>query len=285
MDARAFRQVTVFGILSILFVGKQCGATDQAVAVGATNLRGGAAHEYGLRLVSPSQSGTPQVFGDGSREADAKAWPATFIFIDPGGTECTATAVSERTVLTAAHCPRTTSEGSFNLNGRLYSMKCTRHNDYPADKRADFALCLLAPELPTTPTGFEVISVAADVPTRSAAITLLGYGCRMQGGVDRGFGKLAQGDATVLSASEDELQTGGRATLCLGDSGGGAFFAADVGHLARRLVAVNSRSDLEEISMLSRTSSDQFLKWVKSWRTQNSQKICGLDADAKHCHQ
>lgn len=242
--------------------------------------------EVGFTIEPPSQVYGAQVFGDGSRDANPADWPATFILTNNSGLECTATALSDHVLLTAAHCVSNTSHGEMKRVGATKrAVDCEISGDYPADRYADFSLCTVTPPIPPSQFGFESIGFDLGEASTDATITLVGFGCRKAGGIDRGFGKLGEGDAKVTSWSDKYITTGGSAALCLGDSGGGAYFAADASHLQRRLVAINSRGDLHSVSQLTRTGNHSFVEWAGHWAASHNVTICGVGPPAQHCHQ
>jgi Trypsin len=239
-----------------------------------------------FKLQPARQVDNLEVFGDGSRDANPLDWPSTFIFVSASGENCTATAVSAQVILTAAHCVSSGSQGELEQGRRPWPVVvCETNPKYPANENADFSFCTVTPNLPPPSNGFEVISTQEGDVLRGAPIRLVGFGCRMAGGVDRGFGRLGEGDATIAAVTADYLFTDDSVTICLGDSGGGAYVSLDKEGTLRRLVAINSKSDLEDLSRLCRTSSALFREWTRKWTADHKVFLCGLDPRALHCHQ
>jgi hypothetical protein len=226
-----------------------------------------------------------EIAGPESREANATQWPSTFVFRSATDTECTATAIGEQAILTAAHCVEPLDAGTVEIDRRLHNVSCKHHTSYPRAPSADFALCLVTPSLPIPALGFEVVNTAASATTQGTQIKLLGFGCRYPGGADQRFGRLSEGDAAVLEVRTDYLVTGGGAAVCLGDSGGGAYIAIDADGIRRRLVAVASYGDLNNLSWLSMTAGSLFITWAKGWSQDHNVVICGLHESARGCHQ
>jgi hypothetical protein len=118
-------------------------------------------------------------------------------------------------------------------------------------------------------------------------VLLLGYGCRQPGGGDKTFGYLFEGTAQVADYDvSDYIITQGGAALCFGDSGGGAYANIDSFGIKRRLVAVNSKTDVNSFSWLALTAHSIFQTWVKEWPSKKDHlKVCGVDSDAQNCRQ
>lgn len=221
-----------------------------------------------------------QVIG-GERE-DPANWPATFIFRNSGGGGCTATAVGEQVILTAAHCVGNGSTGRVTFGGSAVQVWCYHHPDYipPQSYSADFALCRTESVLPEVIA--EVINTDSSRPKLEEQVQLLGYGCLTEGGIDKTFGGLWGGMAKVIQRPTHGMYTitEGGAAVCFGDSGGGSFL---VGPVSRTLFAVNSRGNISERSWLSTTSAPGFLRWAEDWALHFGLSICGVNENATGC--
>jgi hypothetical protein len=261
-------------------------ASSAAIAIGATvSLMHSKCHAEELMMKPADPVFHGEIYGPTSRDANPAEWPATFVFRDTAGTECTATAIGPRAVLTAAHCIPATVDGTIETARGKIDITCQHNESYPEELVADFALCLVHDPLPAPAEGFEVINTDPAATPAGAAIMLLGFGCRTPGGSDRNFGRLSEGDAVVLSTKINYVVTGGGAGICLGDSGGGAYVTIDDFKLRRRLVAVNFRTDISSFSWLSLTASPLFTTWAKKWSADAHVEICGLHPSARSCHQ
>ena len=237
-------------------------------------------------MESPDPVFRGEVFGPDSRDANPAKWQATFVFRGIEGSECTATAVGSRAVLTAAHCMSADAIGKIGAGEKGPKVTCQRHPSYISNKIADFALCLVAEHLPVPKDGFEIINIDPTATPINAPVKLVGFGCRTKGGSDQVFGRLREGDSKVISTEVDQIMTGGGgSTICLGDSGGGAYLTIDDAQIRRRLVAINRKSDLESQSWLSLTASPLFINWARIWRNDRHVTICGLDFADRNCHQ
>lgn len=220
----------------------------------------------------------------GGQPANPDIWPATLIFRNADGGGCTATAVGDRVVLTAAHCVANGAAARVEVDaqGTTVDITCDHHPAYPADISADFALCLASASL-RFPQRYEVVSQSAALVAVGRKVTLLGYGCLTAGGADKNFGQLFEGTSTISVAEpRDYVVTNGPAAVCFGDSGGAAFSQDPV---ARRVVAINSRGDISRNSWLSITSGGLFTNWARTWKSSQGARICGLHNDAVNCHQ
>jgi len=226
-----------------------------------------------------------QIVGPRSREARAEDWPATFVFLNENGVQCTATAVGTQTILTAAHCLPKSVNGTIQVGTTTLGVSCEKHGDYPAIVGADFALCLTDSPMKAPSSGFETVNTQAGLTPEGTEIRLIGFGCRLPGGEDLGFGRLAEGDAVVLVADPQYLETGGGAAICTGDSGGGAYLTKPATASHRRLIAVNSHGDLNDRSYLSVTASKLFLDWAKSWSQTHGVTICGIEPGLMSCRE
>lgn len=228
------------------------------------------------------QGGTGQVI-NGAQVTDPSRWPATFIFRSDTGS-CTATAVGERVVLTAAHCIGHEEAGSVLADGALINLQCFHHPGYPANSTTDFALCLTETAMTNIP--FEVVSSAIAYPRIGHEAVLVGFGCTESGGHDRAFGTLFEGKTTVIrrpNGPDIDTVTRGGAAVCFGDSGGASYFNLTPSGNRRALFAVNSRGDINSFSFLSTLATPQFVDWAIEWSTERSVAICGLDVAAVGC--
>jgi hypothetical protein len=219
----------------------------------------------------------PKVIG--ASPANPGSWPSTLTFRTPDG-GCTATAVGERVVLTAAHC---VSDGQVGVLPGAITVTCAHHPEYPERISADFALCLADKPLPFGP--YERVDTDPARVAVGATATLLGYGCIREGGIDRSFGTLYQGTAPIASVHVDDFYTvtRGGAAVCFGDSGGAAYLPPGSAGGTRTLFAVNSRGDISRWSWLSTTSHTRFVGWARTWSAGHAAAICGLDPGAANC--
>jgi len=231
----------------------------------------------------------------GGTQADPAEWPATFVFSEDGGGDCTSTAIGRRVLLTAAHCVGNGAHGVIDRGGWTTDVACEHHpayhdnvadNDPDWERKVspDFALCRLSEDL--TDVELEWLNVDPAVPEDGSVVHLLGFGCNEVGGSDGGFGVLFEGNAAVHRRPEGDSYytwTLGGAAICYGDSGGAAYALSDPDGSSRRVVAVNSRGDIDTQSLLSTTSVSGFLSWATTWSSTHGLRICGLHADATHC--
>jgi hypothetical protein len=230
----------------------------------------------------PTSDGVTAVLG--GRPANQADWPAALIFTTAGG-GCTSTLVSDRVVLTAAHCVEDGSMGKVLIGVQTIDVKCTHNPSYAGNYTADYALCLLG-----TPVESEIVFERVNAnPGRvqnESEVTLLGYGCTTEGGFDEGFGRLFEGEAKVVGRPDGEdlyFHTTGGAALCFGDSGGASYYGGAASDF-RAVIAVNSRGDVSKNSYLSSTSTEAFLDWAYTWSGENGVSICGLHDGVKNCH-
>ncbi|SIT58805.1 putative Peptidase S1 (Chymotrypsin) family protein [Mesorhizobium prunaredense] len=244
----------------------------------------GLAQEIELETLEslPSPDVQDQVIG--GEKMDPAKWPATLVFRNRGGGGCTATAIGDRVIITAAHCVDNGGTGAARVKGQSIRLACYHHPHYrpPQSYSADFALCLTEGQMPVLP--FEVLNVDPSVPKLDAVVQLLGYGCLTIGGVDKTFGHLYGGTAKVVKMPGPGLYTvtEGGAAVCFGDSGGGSYVGDDV---SRLLFAVNSRGNIKNRSFLSTISSPIFLAWAEDWAVNNEVEICGLTQNSAGCSE
>jgi len=247
----------------------------------------GAEDKLLMQAVGDLPPGAPAGQVIGADPADPKLWPATFVFRNAEGGGCTATAVGRQAILTAAHCIEDGAKGSIAVKGFTSEVVCRHHPSYPAETSADFALCTVAKPLPKLGDGYEVVNATSALPAAGQDVTLLGYGCIQKGGVDKTFGVLYGGRATVHTPATTNLYivTKGGAAVCFGDSGGGAYYTVNPGGSIRRLFGVNSRGDISKYSLLSTTANMTFRDWATKWASAANLRICGLDERAEDCRQ
>jgi hypothetical protein len=224
-------------------------------------------------------------------------WPATFTF--EGEKNCTATAVGRWVLLTAAHCVQPGQQFVLFAKERTIDVECDQHRDYPTNVSADFSLCLLDSPLPSSiPGKFERIGMTADLVRPKNRLLLLGYGCTSNVG-EKDFGNLYQEFAAIVALSlvpsvigPMYIQTEGGAAVCFGDSGGGAYWVESEQQITGRrlLVGVNSRGNINKVSLISSTTTQPFIEWADSWlkaarksRNNNDIAICGFPGPEDHC--
>lgn|GEM_PF-1124894 len=148
--------------------------------------------------------------------------------------QCTASAIAPRIILTAAHCVSKTAEihriEIADAEGKKQYFKVLKysvHPDYEKDKNADVALMLLEVALPETIETL-LLPPPKDQPLTFSTVKAAGFG-RISGkpGQNEGLGILRTVDLNVLSYDVNEplfvVDQGQGKGVCQGDSGGPAM--------------------------------------------------------------
>jgi hypothetical protein len=141
------------------------------------------------------------------------------------------------------------------------------------------------------PVRFETINSDPTLLKKDGPITLLGFGCTEAGGGVSPI--LRTGLAAVTSLSvpgasanpantmQEYIITQGGAALCQGDSGGTAFNSQNPD---RKVVAVNSRGNIQTVSFLTSTSDPHIQDFFREFSgPPRNLEICGVTAGAKNC--
>lgn len=189
------------------------------------------------------------------------------VYVSVSGSRCTATLVSDRTVITAAHCVRTGGKLTFSVLQNQYSAVCTRSPIYPR-KDHDIALC----KTDRAVTGMKPRNVGTEKVKVGSTVTLLGFGCRRSGGGGGNDGTLYFGDAQVLSFSNLDIVSGKGAALCFGDSGGPMMQHGNI-------IGVNSKGNISDTSYNADLSLEQSVSFMKKFAEDNSVEICGVTSE------
>lgn len=225
----------------------------------------------------------------------ASIWPATVtasFVINGSSFFCTSTFIGPRVVLTAAHCVGTQNKALFVLKGKSFMGTCERPASYPANKKMDVALCYLKEDAPLAL--YETFQTAPQpAMNKGDNILLTGFGCKDLA-MKQQDGAFRIGTATIKSASssaDSDLQVqgdtaaGGRAVLCPGDSGGGAYRRPNAADDSKRvLVGVNSRTStlnqqLSGTSFISPTYAEPLSKFIVEslGKQPTTPKVCIAD--------
>jgi hypothetical protein len=225
-------------------------------------------------------------------------WPASFYAdfkVDGKSFSCTATLVGSRSLLTAAHCIADGGRVEIMRASRVYEGRCEQPRPgYPEPISADWALCLMAEDVPAY--RYETISLSVNTLRRDTQLLLAGFGCQRIGGTSDG--KFRTGPAFIehVPGKVPGGETGyahwlatyaaverGDAFICPGDSGG-AVFQVPPG-FERVIVAVNSHYDtpgrgVSYLSVLGTSAGEAFLR---DWASRHGQRLCGVHNDAPNC--
>lgn len=239
--------------------------------------------------------GTGGLIVGGTVTQDMSQWPASLMLttkVGSGEEMCSATLVGPDTLLTAAHCVEDNSSISLGYKKQHPKGTCNRSPSYvePGIGKVhggDIALCKFAP--PLTGILFESVSLKSDSVVSGRTILLSGFGCDRNSS-SHGAREFRTGVATISTAPtlespeyEGFVVVNGKASLCLGDSGGSAYQTAqdDVGQ--RVVVGVNAAVFLDgsNRSVFTALSSPEVSAWIQAWSV--SAHICGINADTGSC--
>lgn len=242
----------------------------------------------------------PKVIG--GQPADSAKFPATLV-IRPGTTptrsQCTATVVGIRSVLTAAHCLEGVANAQLKLNQKYVPVTCEKHPKFTGTDcvakplqytcAPDIALCYSAADIIMPGLKYEKLNSFA--PRRvivGDSLVLLGYGCTAENG--KPVPGLYTGRARVVAESKDAGATTpeerfivvkGGAHGCFGDSGGAVYDKPDQPRMVVGVLS-NGRGDLA-ITRLVSTRDNLVLPWIVRWGSLRGTKICGVHSNAPGC--
>lgn len=251
------------------------------------------AQDFAFEMVQPEEAGGTSVAGN-AVTANVSSWPATLVFRfkkNGGSYACTSTVIGPHAVLTAAHCVADDSVGKVTIGSTGYKVTCTVHESYDTTtngKTYDIALCS-SDEKITLNVGskrYESINVDAGQIVKKKAVTLLGYGCVVKIGDNPGL-ILYEGQTEIDRISGIDIVTSKNATVCPGDSGGGAYIVES--STRRRVAAINSRVGLDANGAMNTTSRltdlthSSIAKFIKDWVKDNEAEICGYNLSGSSC--
>lgn len=230
----------------------------------------------------------------GGRAADPAQWKASF-YTRSGGGSCTASAVGDRVLLTAAHCVDNGAAVTLRKAGQTYRAVCEHAPQYGAGganaETADYALCAIDRSVPDVPA--ERVNANPQALRVGQEVLLTGFGCTTDAGTGGNDGVYRIGEAKVQrlpTGDDNDIVVEGDAGLCFGDSGGPAFLVSGNG-ASRSQISVNSRVentsptdvDLGRHSFLSSLSTYAARNFLRDWANRNKLRICGLHSDATTC--
>ena len=206
------------------------------------------------------------------------------VWIRSGKYVCTASIVGPRVLLTAAHCTDSTGEVipvshspnyEFTFKKEQYTAQCMSAPYYSGNVGdQDFSLCKINKRIDVN---YAIISMKG--PRIGEKIVLMGFGCLERGGgVDGNDGKLRYGESIVTRKSSDDyysFHAESKTVLCYGDSGAPAY--KRIRGKTHYIYGVNSRSDLQSLSLLTATHHPDSIEFMRDFARTNKVKICGIN--------
>lgn len=208
-----------------LLMRRQLGLAIVAVAVCAGSWPGSARAEDPPESVEVAVEQDPAVYG--GTAANACGWP-TAVYLSFGFSACSGTLVAPEIVITAAHCPNSTSgtnatvsfgEG-FGGGERNVSATCYSSPGWTGQVGGtDFGYCRLSQpvtDVPIIPPAYGC-DVSALAPGRE--VVIVGFGQSDNGG----SGSKREVTTTLQAISSQAVIGGGGKDACQGDSGGPVY--------------------------------------------------------------
>lgn len=185
---------------------------------------------------------------------------------------CTATAVSDQVLFTAAHCVSNGQTVRFQsrFDGKTYQARCTNHPRYNSrTTMSDWALCKVSGSLPAE---MPYASFLEKTPAVGEKLLLNGYGAPT-------VGTHHWGPAEMTRVRGQDIEICNRVSLGGGDSGGSLLKWSDdrSGKSGFQVVGVNSRRQVGgNCSYFNRMSDPIFGEWARQYEAANAVKICGI---------
>ena len=229
------------------------------------------------------------------------------VAIKIGNTECTATIVGTRAIVTAAHCGKTGDIAKFEYKGAQYEAELTRNPLWPG-KDIDVSIGITKADI----VDAEPMNIGGEAKA-GGVITLLGFGCTAPGagfapkpkpqqpspdqdgdpedddqaddedewlGATSLAADLRMGTSKIVSFSSFDMvsKEASGAALCFGDSGGPAL--AEVGG-TYLLLGINSKGNIKDTNYNLRLDLPESQSFLKETATDKGVEICGINKTCK----
>jgi hypothetical protein len=205
---------------------------------------------------------------------------------------CSASLVSPKVLLTAAHCVDPVFHGAsevrieatnkpsaamLKLSDLITVTRIARHPLWePSDAESDFDLALLLLEAP--PAGAGPLALARTTPTFTSAsqVTALGYGRTSAGVDDSGTRKSVKVTVTQTTSTLLEFGVEGSVGICSGDSGGPLVWAAPPSGTTT-IVGVHSRVRSTNCGTGTDIRVDRQTAFIDAFLAANDPASCAQD--------
>jgi hypothetical protein len=186
---------------------------------------------------------------------------------------CTATLISTKAVITAAHCVETGQRINFRKrDGTQITGVCRQHPRYDDNGMTnnDFALCKISPEITDTVRA----SISVETMLAGQRVVMNGYG-------RPNITVLHVGESVIRSVGSQDYTTRSIVALGGGDSGG-SLFKGPIPDLTKgpfEVVGINSRREVNgETSYFNITGLSRSVDFFKSYAASESVELCGINA-------